>query len=97
MSVGDRLTGYYVSIDEGEPIWQEYESEEIAAERRAGYEAGQKYQAMLKAPETLEDVQDAVCELGTLAANSSVSIEDLMDAITELGNLVAELTEVNNG
>lgn len=97
MTVGDRLTGYYQCADGEEPEWVEYENEAIAEARQAEYLEAQKYQAALEAPATLNDVQDAVCELGDLAASNEVSVSDLMDAIIELGNLVAELVEVNNG
>lgn len=41
----------------------------------------------------ISDSQDAIAELGVLAADNSISVEDLMNAIAELGALVATALE----
>lgn len=46
------------------------------------------------ANESLNDISDALIELGDMAATAEVNNDDIMDAIAELGNLVAELMEV---
>lgn len=93
MAEGDVLTGYYLSIDDEPPVWHEYENDDFAAQRRSGFIEAQKYQKALEAPKTLDEVQDAVCELGNLADQNGTSVDEIMDAITELGNLVAQLME----
>lgn len=41
----------------------------------------------------IAETQDAIAELGVIAADNAVSMEDVMDALVELGTLVASLTE----
>ena len=94
MAEGDVLTGYYLSEDDRAPVWHEYENEEFAAQRRSGFIEAQRYQKALETPKGLEEVQDAICELGDLADQNGTNVDEIMDAITELGNLVAQLMEV---
>jgi hypothetical protein len=41
----------------------------------------------------IAETQDAIAELGVIAADNAVSMEDVMDALVELGALVASLAE----
>lgn len=39
------------------------------------------------------ETQDALAELGVIAADNAISMEDVMNALAELGTLVASLSE----
>lgn len=49
----------------------------------------EKSKAIENLPETIEETEEALCELGDLSDDSANTNEDLMDAVTELGDLVA--------
>ena len=79
--------------------WVEYSEEELvirAEKEKRAIALAEREAFLVDAPNRMEaaeqgvvDTQEAVAELGVLAADNSVSIEDLMDAIAELGALVA--------
>jgi hypothetical protein len=78
-----------------------FEWEPRAVARYRAMEQQEKNSIFLKTAEERVDntetgvveTQDAIAELGVIAADNAVSMEDVMDALAELGALIASLTE----
>lgn len=68
---------------------------EVAAERRAAEEAAraaaEREAWLAAAPGELDDAQQAVAELGVVAADTALTMEDLLDAVAEIGAIVADV------
>lgn len=89
-------------------IYIPYTPEELAERERqreeaeaAAAAAAAKQARMDALPGEVDDLNEAVAEVGVMTADNAVSNEDLMEAVAELGAMVAELTEtikeVSNG
>lgn len=74
-------------------VYTDDELAEIAERKRLDDEARAKAaerEAFLSAaPERIDDTEQAVAELGVLAAGSVTTLDDVLDAIAELGAIVA--------
>lgn len=77
-------------------VWHEYDEGELAFQEELRVSAIRaEFNEQL--PDNIADVQEAIVELGDMAADAEVSNAELMDAIAELGMLVSEFLEVANG
>lgn len=85
-----------------------YTPEELAERERqreeaeaAAAAAAAKQARMDALPGEVDDLNEAVAEVGVMTADNAVSNADIMEAVAELGVMVAELTEtikeVSNG
>lgn len=74
-------------------VYTDDELAEIAERKRIDDEARAKAaerEAFLSAaPERIDDTEQAVAELGVIAADSVTTLDDVLDAIAELGAIVA--------
>ena len=77
-------------------LYRAYDEDELAeiAERKrldgeARARADEREAFLSAAPERIDDTEQAVAELGVLAAGNTVTLEDVMGAIAELGAIVA--------
>lgn len=92
----DNITKFAWYDDDYEDVetWVEYSEAELAFQSELE-ESAIRAEFNEQLPANISDVQEALVELGTMAADAEVSNVELMDAIAELGILVSELLEVN--
>lgn len=92
----DNITKFAWYDDDYEDVetWVEYSEAELEFQRELE-ESAIRAEFNEQLPANISDVQEALVELGTMAADAEVSNAELMDAIAELGILVSELLEVN--
>ena len=91
----DNITKFAWYDDDYEDVetWVEYSEAELEFQRELEESAIRaKFNEQL--PANVSDIQDALVELGDMAAKAETDIDDIMDAIAELGKLVARLLEV---
>lgn len=77
-------------------LYREYTGEELAEIERQRAEAeaeaakaAEREAFLADAPVRMDDTEQAVAELGVLAAGSVTTLDDVLDAIAELGAIVA--------
>lgn len=70
------------------------DAEEAAkrAEEEAKAEA-ERQAALNGLPARVDDIEEAMAEVGVMTADNTVSMEDLMEAVAELGVMIAEMQE----
>ena len=91
----DNITKFAWYDDDYEDVetWVEYSEAELEFQRELE-ESAIRAEFNEKLPENISNVQEALVELGAMAAKVETNIDDIMDAIAELGKLVARLMEV---
>lgn len=89
--------GRYIpyTAEELAAIEQAKKDEEEAAKRaEEEVKAEAERQAALNAlPARVDDIEEAMAEVGVMTADNTVSMEDLMEAVAELGVMIAEMQE----
>lgn len=92
----DDITKFAWYDDDYEDVetWVEYSEAELEFQRELE-ESAIRAEFNEQLPANISDVQEALVELGNMAADAEVSNAELMDAIAELGILVSGLLEVD--
>ena len=91
-TIGRYIPYTEAELAEMEQARKDREEAEKRAEEEAKAEA--ERQAALRAlPSRVDDIEEAMAEVGVLAADATASMEDVMEALAELGAMVAELSE----